>query len=141
MSATKTKTSAGGLRSSKGVGTGQASNGVEDTPLGAEVLGCRACPRYDRCSAPICPLDPDWRLRSHIENESVCGLLLELSKKDGEATLRACLPGEVAQAVTTLAAPILIAHGPVRRACEKAAKTGSRLKNWHARLAPAKQAG
>jgi hypothetical protein len=103
-------------------------------------LGPRACPRYERCSAPICPLDPDWQQRKHLENEQVCGLLLELAKVGGEATLQSCLPKEVTQAATTLAARIHDAHGPVRRACEKASKSGSRLKNWLALKRPAEHA-
>lgn len=88
------------------------------------------CSRWERCSAPICPLDADWQLRSHLKNEAVCGLLLELAKDGGEATLRGCLPGEVVLAVTTLAPPILAAHGPIRRACQKAASSGSRLRQF-----------
>ena len=44
----------------------------------------KACPRYDTCSAPICPLDPDWRHRSHLPSERVSVWLTELSKPGGE---------------------------------------------------------
>lgn len=136
MSATKTKPRAGRLRVSRGVGTGQGSNEANNTPSGTAAVAPTACPRWERCSAPICPLDADWRLRTHIENEPVCGLLLELAKDGGEATLRACVSGHVVDALVTLAPPIHAAHGPVRRACLRAAKAGSRLKAWREHLAP-----
>jgi hypothetical protein len=120
---------------SKGVGTGQGSNGFNDTPTLASAPEPPDCPRYQRCGAPVCPLDPDWRHRKHLDGESVCGLLLELAKDGGEATLRTCLPEEVAVVAITLAPAIRAAHGPVRRACEKAARSGSRLRNFAAQRA------
>ena len=53
-----------------------------------------ACPKFDQCSAPICPLDPDWKIRSHLEGERVCFYLTEYSKPAGKALLRAGLPIE-----------------------------------------------
>jgi hypothetical protein len=140
LSATKTKPQAGGLGASKDVGTGQSSNDCDDTPSSACALGPASCSRFDKCNAPICPLDPHWQLRRHLDNEPVCGLLLELAKDGGEATLRACVPGEVASTVVTVAPDILRAHGPVRRACERAIKSGSRLRNFAAQRATAGEA-
>ena len=119
----KTKPQACRPRASENVGTDQGSNDANDTPE----IGASLCPRYDRCSAPVCPLDPDWRLRSHLKGEPVCGLLLEFSKTDGEATLRGFLPAQVAQVAITLAPALLARHAPLRKAWEKASKTGSRL--------------
>ncbi len=34
--------------------------------------GPAACPRFDTCSAPICPLDSGWRLRVMLKDEPVC---------------------------------------------------------------------
>lgn len=130
--AESTKPQTGGSEALKVVRAGQGSNGDNDTPTLARTPDPRHCSRYQRCSAPICPLDADWRLRKHIDGEPVCGLLLELAKDRGEATLQASLPREVALTVTTLAASILAAHGPVRRACEKAARSGSRLRKFAA---------
>ena len=121
--AQKTKPQACRPRASVNVGTDQGSNAANDTPR----IGPALCPRYDRCSAPVCPLDPEWRLRSHLKGEPVCGLLLELSKTGGEATLRGFLPAQVAQVAITLAPALLARHAPLRKAWEKASKTGSRL--------------
>jgi len=49
------------------------------------------CPKYDTCSAPICPLDPDWRLRAHNPEDRVCPYLLESVKADAAERLRGLL--------------------------------------------------
>jgi hypothetical protein len=92
----------------------------------------QSCPRWRSCSAPICPLDTDWRLRKHLQSEPTCGLLLELAKPGGEATLRACLPAKVAEGAISVAAEVMAAHGPIRRACGRASRSGSKLRQFQA---------
>jgi len=38
------------------------------------------CPKFPTCSANICPLDPEWRKRTHLNGERVCMLLCEAAK-------------------------------------------------------------
>lgn len=33
------------------------------------------CPKYENCNANVCPIDQDWRLRSHLRGESSCHFL------------------------------------------------------------------
>jgi hypothetical protein len=89
-----------------------------------------ACPRYDKCSAPICPLDPDWRLRSHLPGERVCAWSLELSKPGGERRLRAYLCEGNASAIVQIA-PAIFNHAgaPLRMALKRASRTGSKLEH------------
>ncbi len=42
------------------------------------------CPRFDRCSAPICPLDADWQHRAHLNGEPICIFLREAAKQGGK---------------------------------------------------------
>ncbi len=35
------------------------------------------CPKYPRCSAPLCPLDPDMDKRFYVEGDPICRLPLE----------------------------------------------------------------
>jgi hypothetical protein len=35
------------------------------------------CPKFDNCSAPICPLDSDWHTRRMLRDERVCYYLLK----------------------------------------------------------------
>ena len=38
------------------------------------------CPKFESCSAPICPLDSKWQLRTHLNGERVCHYLTMLQK-------------------------------------------------------------
>jgi hypothetical protein len=38
------------------------------------------CPRFNHCSAPLCPIDPVWRKRAMLKNERVCHYLTEVCK-------------------------------------------------------------
>jgi hypothetical protein len=38
------------------------------------------CPRFEACSAPICPLDNEWRKRRMLKRERTCHYLREVSK-------------------------------------------------------------
>jgi hypothetical protein len=86
-----------------------------------------ACPRFERCNAPLCPLDPDWRSRSMVQGEAVCGLLLEGVKAGGEARLRGATTREVAEAVLGATPDMISTVGYIRRAAAKASQSGSRL--------------
>ena len=35
------------------------------------------CPKYPKCSAPLCPLDPDMDKRFYIEGDPICRLPVE----------------------------------------------------------------
>lgn len=85
------------------------------------------CPHFDKCSAPICPLDPDWRLRTHLDGERVCFYLIEASKRGGRLPETPALPTEQRQAIVSLYPAIFSAYGVIRRRLRQTAKTGSRL--------------
>lgn len=54
-----------------------------------------ACPRFHKCSATKCPLDPDTRWRVHLPGDPVCHYLLNAMKSEKTNTL----PGSLAQMV------------------------------------------
>lgn len=85
------------------------------------------CPKFDGCSAPICPLDPEWPQACHLEGEAVCLWLRELSKPSGEAVLAHALPGNAVQVIVKAAPNIIARHGPIRRMLKRAAQTGSKV--------------
>ena len=85
------------------------------------------CPRFDHCSAPICPLDPHCLHAQHLPGESVCLWLRELSKPRGEATLRSVVRGEVAATVTRVAPGIIAKQRTIARALQRASRHGSNL--------------
>ncbi len=88
----------------------------------------RDCPRFDRCSATVCPLDPQWRERIHRKADRTCAWLLEAAKPAGAATIRGALPmGLAAQVLRTLP-EIVSRHGSIRRRLETAATSGSKYR-------------
>jgi len=87
------------------------------------------CPRYQRCSAAICPM---WRPvleQKMVKGERVCGILLEYSKTDSQPILATHYGAEMMQ-VMAKATEDIKAHGRylLRSALSRAEGTGSRLK-------------
>lgn len=87
----------------------------------------RECPRWDGCSAPVCPLDGDWHRCQHLPGERVCGLLCELAKGGGEARLRAALPCALVDRLAEVGPMLAARWERVRRRLGEASRTGSRM--------------
>lgn len=94
-----------------------------------------SCPRFEGCSANVCPMDADWRLRWHLKGERACGLLLESVKSGGEARLRGYLPAQLVAVVLAQRGPISVRWGDIRRRLEQAKKSGSRIESISRRRA------
>lgn len=85
------------------------------------------CPKFDNCNAPICPLDPGFMERTHLEGEPACLYLRERAKHASEAIFSASVPKEVAAAVRWAFPLVLARHGHLRRQLERAARTPSKI--------------
>ena len=85
------------------------------------------CPKYERCSAPICPLDPNWRKRRHLKGERVCFYLCEAQKGGSEAIFGGRGLGYLYRLMVEATPAISTRWGTIKKALVKAAKTGSRL--------------
>ena len=94
-----------------------------------------ACTKFESCNAPICPLDPDWRDRSHIDAERICFYLCEYAKPGGAARVGAGLAGELAEAIATAYPAVCARYGPIRRRLRRVAHTPSRLERRPGRAA------
>lgn len=91
------------------------------------------CPRYQKCSAAICPL---WRSvleQKMVKGERVCGVLLEYQKINSRAFLTTHYGMQMMQ-VMAQATEQINSHGGylLRSALTRAASTGTRLKLWTA---------
>ena len=86
-----------------------------------------ACPKWNHCSAPLCPLDGIMLDCKHLPGERVCFYLLELVKPNGRGKMRGVLPMELTNAVERAHPAIVARYGPVRKALKRAATTPSRL--------------
>ena len=87
-----------------------------------------SCPRYNRCSAAICPLWGPVLEQKMVKGERVCGVLLEYQKPQSRAILTTHY-GEKMMEVMALASEQIKASGGylLRSALTRAERTGSRL--------------
>ncbi len=105
------------------------------------------CPRYMKCGANVCPLDPGMLRRTHIPGEPVCLLMTEYAKPGGPARVFAYAGPEVCARVGSGIAELRSSspahmpaqsadrprgHGTVLAAIERAKDTASRFDQWAA---------
>jgi hypothetical protein len=88
------------------------------------------CPKYDSCSAAMCPIYKPISQQYMLPSERVCSVLLEAQKPDSEAILIAQYGKEIYELIAEATAWVK-AHGayPIRRALICASQTGSRLQS------------
>ena len=86
------------------------------------------CPRYQRCSAAICPMWKSVLEQKMVKGERVCGVLLEYQKPESKAFLMTHY-GEQMMQVMAQATDQIQADGGylLRSALTRAASTGTRL--------------
>lgn len=87
------------------------------------------CPKFDTCSAPICPLDDLLQRRVHQDRDRTCVWLVEVVKPGGEDRINAALPSALADQLIRALPEVEAASAYVRRNLRKAARTGTRLAN------------
>lgn len=87
------------------------------------------CPRYQKCSAAICPLWKPINEQKMVKGERVCGILLEYQKPNSEPFLTTLYGAEVMRLMADVTQDVKH-HGGylLRSALEKAANTESRLR-------------
>jgi hypothetical protein len=87
------------------------------------------CPRYQKCSAAICPLWKPINEQNMLKGERVCGILLEHQKPNSEALLTTLYGAEVMKLMADVTKEIKHCGGYLlRSALERAANTESRLR-------------
>jgi len=87
-----------------------------------------ACPKFESCSAPICPLDDDWKLRSHLDGERVCYYLTEYSKEAVRPILKEGLAAEHYEAIAEHYPRIVALHPPIKWQLSRSCKNSPRFK-------------
>jgi hypothetical protein len=84
------------------------------------------CPKFDSCNAPICPLDPDWKRRSHLDGERVCYYLTEYAKQAARPILRGGLAVEHYEAIKEGYPKVIAAHPRIKRQLERSSTSNPR---------------
>lgn len=103
-----------------------------DAPERSGLQLAMQCPKWESCSAPICPLIDSG---THRGGERTCLWLRELAKPGGRRALRLSLPLELCRAVERAAPAILARHASLRIAVERSRKSPSKLRRPGARRA------
>ena len=85
------------------------------------------CPKFQQCSAPICPLDAEWQKRKHINGERVCFYLIETQKANAIANFGVRALGYLYQAIVRRTSDIADTHSTIKKAMDRAKKTSSRM--------------
>ena len=85
------------------------------------------CPKWQKCSAPTCPIDPDWSLRRHLDGERICQYLTEAVKPGAESILRGVLPTELIAQINLVVSEINTRQHCLKKALQRAALTGSKM--------------
>ena len=84
------------------------------------------CPRFDKCSAPICPLDRDWRLRVYRKSEPICLYLREYVKPNAKTRFQGCIAIQIFEVIQEHLEALCHRYAPLHRALERAKRTGSK---------------
>ena len=85
------------------------------------------CPKFISCSAPICPLDREWKLKSYLDGERVCYYLTEHSKEAAKPILAGGLTAEHYQAIKQGYPKIIAAHPRIKRQLLRSSKNATRF--------------
>jgi hypothetical protein len=81
------------------------------------------CPRFERCNAPICPLDSQMLERVHLRGESTCLYLRLFAKQGLQGLFSTSVPRQVAKRVAEVY-PILIGrYVTLKKQLDRAAKS------------------
>jgi len=83
----------------------------------------QACPRFDRCSAPICPIDPGLWKSVYRKGESICLYLRLRAKSPFWGVKAGCVPREIVQRVEEVYPEVLSRYRPIKRALEMIAQS------------------
>jgi len=86
-----------------------------------------SCPRFDRCSAPVCPLASPDMTGTHLRGEEVCVYLREAVKPGGPERLRSSLSEHIAEGVLRAVPAAMSLAGDLGRRLRRASRQGSKV--------------
>ena len=91
-------------------------------------LDCpKKCPKFNKCNAPVCPLDAEWQKRKHISGDKCCVYLLETAKIDAKANFAGAGLSNMYEAIKVVKQDILSSSASINRAYSRATSAASRL--------------
>jgi hypothetical protein len=97
------------------------------TIAGVPLHSPQECPKWTRCSAPICPLDPLASERKMLPGEAVCPYISEAVKDESSFTFEAAGLSWLHKAITPVLPELERKHGSLRYRLKRAKSTGSKM--------------
>jgi hypothetical protein len=88
----------------------------------------QGCPRYSRCNANVCPLDANWRKRTHVRGDEVCFFLTESVKDNATGNFASLGLVWLLERANHVLGDMDLPDG-IKYAVERAKLTGSRIVN------------
>ena len=86
--------------------------------------GCKVlCPKFDHCSAPICPIDPEWQKRVHIKGDPVCFYLRQHAKDPLWGQKAGSVASKLIDKVGEVYLEVAARYGPLKTALVRAEKS------------------
>lgn len=92
-----------------------------------KTLNLSQCPKYQKCYAPICPLDEKWQKRKHISGDRICFYLPEAQKANAKTVFEVRGLGYLYDVMLRHAPEISQRHHTIKTALDKAKNTSSRM--------------
>ena len=101
-----------------------ADNQIDDPTLtktkNKTAIEMAQCPRFDRCCAPICPIDTDWRERVHRKGEPVCAYLRRYAKDPLWGQKQGSVPTELWLKVVEVYPQVIERYAPLKKTLKPA---------------------
>jgi len=85
------------------------------------------CPKWSRCSAPLCPLDPNWENTRFTRYDSICFYMLEAVKRGAEGRFGERGLGPLLAEISNAIPAFCDRYGRIRRSLTRATLSGSRM--------------
>lgn len=85
------------------------------------------CPKFNKCSAALCPLDAQWKIRSMTPGDSICFYLSEGVKAGAEARFDGVSDEGIFNQARVALPEMIASSNTLKRRLERAAKNGSRV--------------
>lgn len=85
------------------------------------------CPKFQKCNAPICSLEPNWKKRKHISGDRVCFYLIEAQKHGANAVFEVRSLTHLYEAMVMHTSEIAGTYSIINTAINKAKITTSRM--------------
>ena len=93
--------------------------------MGVEAIGgggCKKmCPKFEGCSAPICPIEPEWRKCVHNKDDPVCFYLRQHAKDPLWGQKVGGVARKLINKVGEVYPEIVIRYAPIKNSLARAA--------------------